>query len=258
MSSQCPGDGCARTVTRRCLWSSRRPSRATREHFDDRTCVAGGSTLSRAGTIRGVREVRSRRLGHPRCCARSHAGADQIHAHQARRGPSQRRGPRRARSGPPPRDETSVQAVGSTTTQGRRGAASRVCLGGRRSADARSASSEPDGPHHTREAAARRPSHSKNGRRRIGRGEGIRTPGTLARSTDFKSVAFDHSATPPRAPVLEDRGRFVERSRVSPDAGRARRKRRRRDRARRTRGARSASRERARTHRTSRPPRPRR
>jgi len=32
----------------------------------------------------------------------------------------------------------------------------------------------------------------------VGRGEGIRTPGTLAGSTDFKSVAFDHSATPPR------------------------------------------------------------
>jgi hypothetical protein len=30
-------------------------------------------------------------------------------------------------------------------------------------------------------------------------GEGIRTPGILADSTDFKSAAFDRSATPPTA-----------------------------------------------------------
>ena len=32
---------------------------------------------------------------------------------------------------------------------------------------------------------------------RFGGGGGIRTPGTLACSTVFKTVAFDHSATPP-------------------------------------------------------------
>jgi hypothetical protein len=44
-------------------------------------------------------------------------------------------------------------------------------------------------------------------------GEGIRTPGILADSTDFKSAAFDHSATPPgagtmtqaRTPINRDR-----------------------------------------------------
>lgn len=40
-----------------------------------------------------------------------------------------------------------------------------------------------------------------------GGGEGIRTPGALAGSADFKSAAFDHSATPPeRRSLPQDRG----------------------------------------------------
>jgi hypothetical protein len=40
----------------------------------------------------------------------------------------------------------------------------------------------------------------------ISGGEGIRTPGTLASSAVFKTAAFDHSATPPSACVLNNLG----------------------------------------------------
>ena len=37
----------------------------------------------------------------------------------------------------------------------------------------------------------------------VGGGRGIRTPGPLARTTVFKTAAFDHSAIPPGAKLVK-------------------------------------------------------
>src|SRR5690606_37902050 len=50
---------------------------------------------------------------------------------------------------------------------------------------------------------------------------GIRTHGTLARTPDFESGTFDHSATCPRFSAIREDGNYSRFSRRLPDAFRA-------------------------------------